>query len=441
LFRAKCSAFCAIVEEAYLRRVNENSIVVTGIGTVNPIGNSAQETWQSLILGKSGISEITRFDASAFSTRFAGQLSGFDPANYLSVKDIRKMDRLAWYALAACDEAWNQSGLGNQAFDAIRCGVSWASGNGGIESIDQALLDYSSQKERPRFSPYFQSKALPDSASGWIAARYNLKGPNQLSVAACASSNVALFTAMLYMQAGHCDLMLVGGSDAPITPSVLGGFGSMKALSTSANMHTASRPFAASRDGFVLGEGAATLVLETYAHAKSRNATILAVLSGCGNANDAFHPTAAEEQGSGTFHSVNMALQMAGLKPEAIDLINPHATSTPNGDLAEYNGLYRVFGKSLANIPMAATKAMTGHLLGAAGALEAVCCILSLQKQHLPSGRNIFELEPSIAERGINVCEENKAAEIRHALSHSAGFGGHNASVIFSSLQAIRAKL
>jgi 3-oxoacyl-[acyl-carrier-protein] synthase II len=237
---------------------------------------------------------------------------------------------------------------------------------------------------------------------------------------------------MLYLQAGICDAMLVGGSDAPITPSVLGGFGAMKALTTNSDMHTASRPFAASRDGFVLGEGAGALVLETYAHAVKRNAPILAMLSGCGNANDAYHPTAAEEQGSGTFHSASMALQMAGLKPEEIDLINPHATSTPNGDLAEYNGLHRVFGKSLANIPMAATKAMTGHLLGAAGALEAVCCILSLQNQQLPSGRNIFEFEPSIAERGINVCEKNKAAEIRHALSHSAGFGGHNATVVFS---------
>jgi 3-oxoacyl-[acyl-carrier-protein] synthase II len=428
-------------EEIYLRRVNPKTIVITGIGTVNPIGLSAAETWQSLLEAKSGISEITRFDAAAFSTRFAGQLSGFDPANYLSVKDIRKMDRLAWYALAASDEAWNQSGVGDQAFYAIRCGVSWASGNGGIESIDQALLDYAEQKERPRFSPYFQSKALPDSASGWIAARYKLQGPNQLSVAACASSNAAIFTAMLYLQAGICDAMLVGGSDAPITPSVLGGFGAMKALSTNPDMHTASRPFAANRDGFVLGEGAAALVLETYAHAKNRNATIFAVLSGCGNANDAYHPTAAEDQGSGTFHSVSMALQMAGLKPEDIDLINPHATSTPNGDLAEYNGLHRVFRKSLANIPMAATKSITGHLLGAAGALEAVCCILSLQNQQLPSGRNIFELEPSIAERGIKICEKNQAAEIRYALSHSAGFGGHNASVIFSSLQAIRAKL
>jgi 3-oxoacyl-[acyl-carrier-protein] synthase II len=226
--------------------------------------------------------------------------------------------------------------------------------------------------------------------------------------------------------------MLVGGSDAPITPSVLGGFGAMKALTTNPDMHAASRPFAASRDGFVAGEGAGALVLETYAHAVKRNAPILAVLSGCGNANDAYHPTAAEEQGSGTYYSVYMALQMARIKPEEIGLINPHATSTPNGDLAEYNGLHRVFGSALASIPMAATKAMTGHLLGAAGALEAVCCIMSLQKQHLPSGRNIFEFEPSISERGINVCKENRSAEIRHALSHSAGFGGHNATVVFS---------
>lgn len=412
--------------------MNPSSIVVTGIGTVNPIGLTAAETWQSLIEAKSGISKITRFDASAFTTQYAGQIEGFDPANFLSTKDARKMDRLAWYALAACDEAWNQSGLGNYSFNTMRCGVSWASGNGGIESIDNAILEYAEQKSRPRFSPFFQSKALPDSASGWIAARYRLRGPNQLSVAACASSNAAIFTAKLYLQAGICDAMLVGGSDAPITPSVFGGFGAMKALTTNPDMHAASRPFAASRDGFVAGEGAGALVLETYAHAFKRNAPILAILSGCGNANDAYHPTAAEEQGSGTYNSVGMALQMAGITPEETDLINPHATSTPNGDLAEYNGLYRVFGKSLVNIPMAATKSMTGHLLGAAGALEAVCCIMSLQWQHLPSGRNIFEIEPSIAERGINICKEHRAADIRHALSHSAGFGGHNATVVFS---------
>ena len=425
-------AFCAVAEVNYLRRVNQNSIVVTGIGTVNPIGLSAEETWNALLAARSGISKITRFDASAFTTQYAGQIEGFDPAKFLTPKEARRMDRLAWYALAACDEAWNQSGLGNHSFDALRCGVSWASGNGGIESIDHALLEYAEQKDRPRFSPFFQSKALPDSASGWIAARYRLQGPNQLSVAACASSNAAIFTALLYLQAGICDAMLVGGSDAPITPSVLGGFGAMKALTTNPDMHAASRPFAASRDGFVAGEGAGALVLETYAHAIKRNAPILAVLSGCGNANDAYHPTAAEEQGSGTYYSVDMALQMARIKPEEIGLINPHATSTPNGDLAEYNGLHRLFGSALANIPMAATKAMTGHLLGAAGALEAVCCIMSLQKQHLPSGRNIFEFEPSISERGINVCKENRSAEIRHALSHSAGFGGHNATVVFS---------
>jgi 3-oxoacyl-[acyl-carrier-protein] synthase II len=422
--------------------VNATRIVVTGIGTVNPLGLDCATSWKALCSGKSGVSPIDRFSALNFNTHFAAQIEGFDPLKLDDRKQIRKMDRMVWYALAACDEALHHAEAHVERLNKSRFGVSWASGNGGMESIDQALLEYAVHQERPRFSPYFQSKALPDSASGWIAGRYGLRGANQLSVAACASSNVAIGTAMLMLQLGMCDAVLAGGSEAPITPSVIGGFGAMKALSTRNDAFAeASRPFSADRDGFVLGEGAAALVLETESHALQRNAPILAYLTGYGNANEAGHPTAADESGSGTDQSVRMALEWAGLKPQHISLINPHATSTPNGDLAEYNGLYRVFGERLSQIPMAATKCMTGHLLGAAGAIEAVWCLLSIIEQKTPAGINLFPLEPSIQERGIHLCSASEQRNIEHVLSHSAGFGGHNASLIFSAPQAVPARL
>lgn len=413
--------------------MNKHSVVVTGMGIVSPLGSNLDTVWQNLLKGMSAAGPITRLDASSFPTRFAAEVTDFDHSGIDHPKQIRKMDRLSWYALGACDQAMEMAGLNSDSTNPKRAGVSWASGNGGIESIDQALLEYAQHPERPRFSPYFQSKALPDSASGWIAARYGFKGPNQLSVAACASSNAAFFTALLYLQAGWADVMLAGGSDAPITPSVLGGFGAMKALSTrNENPQTASRPFANDRDGFLLGEGAGALVLETLEHAEKRGAKILAVLSGCGNANDAGHPTAADEHGNGTSASLSMALQMAGLQPSEISLINPHATSTPNGDEAEYNGFYTVFGGHLGHIPMAATKCMSGHLLGAAGAAEAVFSILSIQHQQTPAGINHFETEAAMVERGIRLCRNPEKTTIQHVLSHSAGFGGHNATVIFS---------
>jgi 3-oxoacyl-[acyl-carrier-protein] synthase II len=417
--------------------VNSTRIVVTGIGTVNPLGQNCASSWKSLCEGQSGVSAIDRFNTSAFNTHFAAHIQGFDPLKLDDRKQIRKMDRLVWYALAACDEALNHAKIDIDSLDKNRLGVSWASGNGGMESIDQALLEYAGHPEKPRFSPYFQSKALPDSASGWIASRYGFRGANQLSVAACASSNVAIGTAMLMLRSGMCDAVLAGGSEAPITPSVLGGFGAMKALSTRNDSYTeASRPFSADRDGFVLGEGAAALILETESHALQRKAPILAYLTGYGNANEAGHPTAADESGSGTAQSVEMALSWAGLQPQQISLINPHATSTPNGDLAEYNGLHSVFGEYLSQIPMAATKCMTGHLLGAAGAIEAVWSLMSIIEQKIPAGINLFPLEPSIKERGIQLCATSQPHKIEHVLSHSAGFGGHNASLIFSAPQA-----
>lgn len=415
--------------------MNKKTIVVTGMGIISPLGSNLIDVWKNLLAGYNAAGPITRLDASFFPTRFAAEVKGFDASGLDNPKQLRKMDRLSWYALGACDQAIEMAGFKPDSANAHRAGVSWASGNGGIESIDQALLEFAKYPERPRFSPYFQSKALPDSASGWIAARYGFKGPNQLSVAACASSNAALFTASLYLQAGFADVMIAGGSDAPITPSVLGGFGAMKALSTrNDSPQTASRPFANDRDGFLLGEGAGALVLETLEHAEKRGASILAVLSGCGNANDAGHPTAADEHGSGTTESVKMALQMAGLAPSVISLINPHATSTPNGDEAEYNGLNAVFGDALGDIPMAATKCMSGHLLGAAGAVEAVFSLLSIQHQQTPAGINHFQTEVSMVNRGIRLCRNPENRNIQHVLSHSAGFGGHNASVIFSRL-------
>jgi 3-oxoacyl-[acyl-carrier-protein] synthase II len=422
--------------------MNAEPIVVTGIGILSPVGKNVQENWNSLRNGISGVKAISRFDSAPFNTHFAAEIEGFDPSGIDHVKQLRKMDRLSWYALAACDEALNMAQLNQGNFKPDRTGVSWASGNGGIESIDEALVAYATDRSRPRFSPYFQSKALPDSASGWIASRYGFKGPNQLSVAACASSNAAILTAMLYLRAGLCDVMVAGGSDAPITPSVIGGFGAMKALSTRNDaMVEASRPFANSRDGFVLGEGGAALVLETLSHAEKRGANILAVLSGCGNANDAGHPTAADKDGYGTSASCRMALEMAKLDASEIQLINPHATSTPNGDSAEYNGFHAVFSDLLKTIPMSATKCMTGHLLGAAGAVEAAFNVLALQNQAFPAGINHFDTEISFVNSGILLCGKTMEGKIDHTLSHSAGFGGHNATVILSAPQAVLSKL
>jgi 3-oxoacyl-[acyl-carrier-protein] synthase II len=408
-------------------------IVITGIGAISPIGNDVESIWKNLINGKSGISNITRFDASSFSTRIAGELKGFDPSSLGSPKELRRMDRLSWHALAACSEAINQSGLETSNSSPERSGVFWASGNGGMETVDQGLLEYANNQERPRFSPYFQSKVLVDAPSGWIAQRHNFKGPNFTAVAACASSNVAIMSAMLHLQAGLCDVALTGGSEAPISPSVVGGFSAMKALShLNETPELASRPFAADRGGFVLAEGGAALVLETLSHALNRNAPILAVLAGCGNANDAGHPTSADPEGIGSASSIKMALKMANLKHSEISAINPHATSTPTGDLAEYHALCSVFGKDLSGIPVFPTKCMTGHLLGAAGALEAVIAIKCLLEQLIPGTINIGTIDPHLESIPLLISGKSESIALSHVLSHSAGFGGHNASVIFS---------
>jgi len=408
-------------------------IVITGVGALSSLGLDAATNWENLLKGKSGISDITRFDASQFHTRFAGEIKDFDPASIGDRKEIKKMDRLSWYALSVVKEAITQSGIETSGFDRSRAGVVWASGNGGMETIDHALIEFAHTNGKPAFSPFFQSKALLDSPSGWIAQRHHLTGPNLATVAACASSNSAIMTAMVYMKAGLCDVMIAGGSEAPITPSVVGGFGAMKALATKNDSpQSASRPFDAHREGFVLAEGAGALVLETLSHALKRNAPILAVLSGCGNANDAGHHTSADIEGKGTAASVNLALEMAGISISEIDAINPHATSTHNGDLAEYKGYLSVFGDRLAEIPLSATKCMTGHLLGAAGALEAVICVKSIQDQCLSPVINFETPDPEIEPGKILIPKEALKMEIRHILSHSAGFGGHNATAVFS---------
>ncbi len=410
-------------------------IVITGIGALSSMGANADEMWQNLLLGKSGISAITRFDASKFPTRFAGEIKDFDPSCIGDRKEIKKMDRVSWYALAAVKEAIDQSGLEQTHFDRSRAGVCWASGNGGMETIDNALIDFAQNEGKPVFSPFYQSKALLDSASGWIAQRHHLTGPNLATVAACASSNAAIMTAMVYMKAGLCDVMIAGGSDAPITPSVVGGFGAMKALSTKNDTpELASKPFDAHRDGFVLAEGSGALVLETLSHASRRNAPILAFLSGCGNANDAGHYTSADIDGKGTSASIKNALLMAGLSVSDIDAINPHATSTHNGDLAEYNGYYSVFGERMAEIPLSATKSMTGHLLGAAGAVEAVICVKTLMEHHIPPVTNTEIHDPEIPSGMLLLPKTLQKMEVNTILSHSAGFGGHNATAIFSLL-------
>jgi 3-oxoacyl-[acyl-carrier-protein] synthase II len=407
-------------------------VVITGLGALTPLGNTVQEYWQNLLAGKSGAASITKFDASKFKTQFACELKNFNLEDYFDKKEIRKNDPFTLYALIACDEAVQHSGLDMSRVNRNRFGTVWASGNGGITTFQEQVAEYAQGDGTPRFSPFFIPKILADTPSGAIGLRYEIRGINYCTVSACASATSAIMDAFNYIKWGKADLMLAGGSEAPICEAGIGGFNALKALSTrNDSPQTASRPMDPSRDGFVMGEGAGALVLEELEHAQARGATIYAELVGAGMSCDAYHSTATHPEGLGAQLAMEMALDDAGVDPQVVDHANLHATSTPVGDTSEIAAMQKVFGKHLTNIALSATKSSTGHLLGAAGAIEAVATVLAVHEQQVPPTINTQELDPELPDGLQFALGQAQEKKIDYAISNTFGFGGHNAIALF----------
>lgn len=411
-------------------------VVITGIGALTPIGNTAEEYWRGLEQGLSGANLITRFDAEHFKTKFACEVKNFDVNNHLDRKEARKMDPFTQYALVVCEEAMKDSGLDLEKIDKLRAGVIWGSGIGGLLTFQQEVSDYVRGDGTPRFNPFFIPKMIADIAAGYISIRYGFQGPNFATVSACASSNNALVDAFNYIRMGKAKIIISGGSEACVTEAAMGGFNSMKALSErNDDPSTASRPFDLDRDGFVLGEGAAALILEDLEHALARGAKIYAEVAGGGLTADAYHITAPHPEGMGATNVMRFALEDAGMAPEDIDYVNVHGTSTPLGDVSESKAIQSVFGEHAYKLNISSTKSMTGHLLGAAGAVEALASLLAINKGIIPPTINHFTDDPAF-DPGLNLTF-NKAQhrEVRAVLSNTFGFGGHNVSLILKKYQ------
>ncbi len=407
-------------------------VVVTGLGALTPIGNNLQDFWSGLITGKSGSAPVTYFDTEKFKTKFACELKGFDPLEHLDRKQQRKMDRFTQYGMVSTDEAIIDSGIDLEKIDKLRVGVIWGSGIGGLETFQNEVLNYAQGDGTPRYNPFFIPKMIADITPGYISIKYGFMGPNYTTVSACASSANAMVDALNYIRLGHCDVIVTGGSESGINISGMAGFNAMHALSTrNDSPETASRPFDATRDGFVLGEGSGTLVLEEYEHAKARGAKIYAEFLGGGLSSDAHHITAPHPEGDGVKAVIKNCLRDSKVKTTDVDLINTHGTSTPLGDTAELKAIDTVFGNHAEKININSTKSMTGHLLGAAGAIEAISIILSLKEGIVPPTINHSNVDENINPR-LNLTL-NKAQE-RNSLigmSNTFGFGGHNACVLF----------
>ena len=407
-------------------------VVVTGLGALTPVGNSVQEFWNNLIHGISGAGPITRFDTSKFKTQIACEVKNFNPENYFDRKEVRKYDRCSHFGIVCADEAFRDSGMDLATTDLDRVGVIWASGIGGLETFTNEVMAFALGDGTPRFNPFFIPKMISDITAGHISMKYGFHGPNFATVSACASSANALVDAFNYIRLGKADAFVAGGSEAAITPVGLGGFNAMHALSTrNDDPLTASRPFDKNRDGFVMGEGAGALVFEELEHAKARGAKIYAEVIGGGLSADAHHMTAPHPEGLGAILSMRTALADAGLSPEDIDHINTHGTSTPAGDIAEPKAIVSLFGEHAYKININSTKSMTGHLLGAAGAVESIATLLAVKNDIIPPTINHFTDDPEIAPLNFTF---NKAQQrvVNYALSNTFGFGGHNATVIFT---------
>jgi 3-oxoacyl-[acyl-carrier-protein] synthase II len=402
------------------------------MGAISPLGNSLSEFWTSLINGKSGAAPITKFDTSKFKTRFACEVKNFNPLDYFEKSEIRKMDPFTQYALASTDEALKDSGLNLNEVDKTRVGVIWGSGNGGFYTFQQEIMDYARGDGTPRINPFFIPKVIVDIASGWIAIKHGFMGLNFTTVSACATSTTAIIDAMNYIRWNKADIIVAGGSEAAVNEAGVGGFGALKALSTrNDSPETASRPFDVDRDGFVMGEGAGSLILEEYEHAKRRGARIYAEVAGGGMSADAYHLTATHPEGLGAMLGMKWALEDANLKPEQVDYLNPHATSTPVGDESEMKAVSKFFGDHKHQLLISATKSATGHLLGGAGAIEAIICIMAIYDGIIPPTINTQQIDPKLPE-GLNiVLGEKRKKDVSVALTNTFGFGGHNASAVF----------
>ena len=411
-------------------------VVVTGIGALTPIGNNLQDYWKNLVMGVSGAAPITHFDTGEFKTKFACELKNFDAAEYLDRRELRRLDEFSQYAIIAADEAIKDAGLfENESINKDRFGVIWSSGIGGINVFQQEIGGFFTGNGTPRFNPFFIPKMIIDIAPGHISMRHGLRGPNFSVVSACASSTNGMIDAFNYIRLGMADIFVTGGSEAAITEGGIGGFNAMKALSeNNENYSTASRPFDSTRDGFVMGEGAAGLILEEYEHAKARGAKIYCEIIGGGMSADAHHLTAPHPEGLGAKNVMNNALRDANLKPEDVDYINVHGTSTPLGDIAELLAVKDVFGEHAYELNISSTKSMTGHLLGAAGAIEAVACIMAIQEGVVPPTINFEHPDENIDQKLNLTLNKAQHKAINVALSNTFGFGGHNASVIFKKL-------
>ncbi len=408
-------------------------VVITGVGTVNPLGNSVDEFWNNLKHGVSGAGPITHFDASLQKTQFACEVKSFDATQFMERKEIRKYDLYTQYAFASVDGAIKDSSLNIEEVDGDRIGVIWGAGIGGLQTFFEESRAY--KEERPRFSPYFIPKMIANIAGGLLSIKYGFRGPNYTTVSACASASHAMIDAMNMIRMGKADIMLTGGSEAGVNEAGMAGFNSMRAISTrNDDPKTASRPFDKDRDGFVMGEGSAAFILEEYESAKNRGAKIYAELAGGGMSADAFHMTAPDPEGRGANLVMKWALEDAGLKPEDVDYINVHGTSTPLGDIAEPKAIVKTFGEHAYKLSISATKSMTGHLLGAAGAVEGLACILAINNGIIPPTINHFTDDPEIDEKLDFTFNTAKKREVNIAISNTFGFGGHNATVVFKKL-------
>jgi 3-oxoacyl-[acyl-carrier-protein] synthase II len=409
-------------------------VVITGLGAVTPLGNNIRDFWQNAVAGKSAAATITRFDPSKFKTRFACEVKDFDPVEYLERNEIKRSDLFTQYALHAAAQAMQDSGLDLSKMSPFDIGVIWGSGQGGMGTFEEEVTRYVQNDFEPRFSPFFVPKLIVNMASGMISMKYGLQGMNYTTVSACATSNTSIMDAFNYIRMGKAKVFVTGGSEAPITPASVGGFSSLKAMSTN-NEHPelASRPFDVDRDGFVMGEGAGALILEEYEHAKARGAHMYAEMVGAAMTADAFHMTATHPEGIGAIKAMELALEEARLRPDAVDYLNAHATSTPVGDPSEVIAVQKVFGEE-PHLRISGTKSMTGHLLGAAGAVESILCIKAITDNIIPPTINTVKLDPAIPEKIQIVTGESVNAKVDVAMTNSFGFGGHNATLIFKKI-------
>jgi len=411
-------------------------VVVTGLGAITPIGNTATEFWEGLVNGKNGAGEITRFDSALFKTHFACEVKGYNPDDFFDKKTARKYDLFAQFDIVAADEAIVDSGLSPENTDFDDVGVMITSGIGGVNHFYNEMMEYADSDRTPRFSPFLITKMIVNMPAGVVSIKYGFRGPNYATVSACASSAHAIIDAFDNIRFGKCQVVVAGGAGAAITIPGIGGFNSMHALSTrNDDPLTASRPFDLNRDGFVMGEGAGCLVLEEYEHAVARGAKIYAEIVGGGASADAYHITAPHPEGIGGILSMQRALKDANIAHEAIDHINTHGTSTPAGDLAEPLAITKVFGEHAYNISINSTKSMTGHLLGGAGAVEAIACVMALKEGIIPPTINHFDDDPQIDSRLDFTFNKAKKRDIHYAMSNSFGFGGQNATLIFKKYQ------